>query len=446
MERAQQVQPNTLELQPHLAAKLDPVTSDTTTSVFQDKSTSPTGEDAVKSRRSPLPATVMLTLSNALGSWQVCNYGAEGGEGDWYLLLLPGVLLTLLPVADYTLDLNNISATIFPALLVTFWSVAMALLSEEQLGRWFTVFLSDAPYWKVYFLCIGLGLGSQPDDRTRDKSVGVEALVRLLLLAVSTFLTPTLISARISDKELATRSWDLAMETSLSMGVAQFGTWALQNVSLAPAVRPPSRSAVGGRRLHESWRRWRPQPPSPPWSPPDLDVLVDPSSRGGADDWHARVAGAASAQELRRGGVETVDIALGDELAALVLARFGPTCCARAWLLTASDAVLLAGTPACGLWGLSADDLLGACAGGQHGAAAGAVLRQLGRGGLCGVHVESLREAGLTLSRLAELGFGQRADVARVVDGDARALDEGELADKENRAPSWHGALWSAFW
>ena len=131
-----------------------------------------------------------------------------------------------------------------------------------------------------------------------------------------------------------------------------------------------------------------------------------------------------------------------------LLARFGATSCARAWLFAASDAVLLAGTPACGLWGLSADDLLGACAGGQHGAAAGEVLRQLGRGGLCGVHVESLREAGLTLSRLAELGFGQRADVARIVDGDVRALDEGELADKENYAPSpsWQGALWSAFW
>lgn len=122
-----------------------------------------------------------------------------------------------------------------------------------------------------------------------------------------------------------------------------------------------------------------------------------------------RDMGVADALTLRRMGYDPLYL-VDPSLCAEANAAFGAADVKHAFLSSASDAVCLAGSDAQQILGISAEELLDACAGASTEAFA--VLQQMPQGqALSGVQAETLLSTGLRAQRLLELGYS----VANVV-------------------------------
>lgn len=125
-----------------------------------------------------------------------------------------------------------------------------------------------------------------------------------------------------------------------------------------------------------------------------------------------KARGAKTASMMRQLGVDALHLCDADFCNECMLA-YGTQAVQDAFLLTAEDAVSLAGTPAMEMLNISTLQLLQQCAGFPGEALA--VLQQLPQGtALCGVPGQVLLDTGLRFASLRRVGYGLTAIVDQV--------------------------------
>ena len=113
--------------------------------------------------------------------------------------------------------------------------------------------------------------------------------------------------------------------------------------------------------------------------------------------------GAQSASELRRLGFSSLNLS-DPEFAMDICSCFGAEDVIESFLVSASDAVMIAGTEAQSTLGITPQQLLEACAGAP--CEASETLKQLPHGSLKGVDIKTVLDAGLRAPQLKNLGYG----------------------------------------
>jgi len=127
-------------------------------------------------------------------------------------------------------------------------------------------------------------------------------------------------------------------------------------------------------------------------------------------------------EDLLQLGFDSIDLANSASLSHQFVLSYGEHAVHQAFMRSARDAVIIAGTPAQAILGITTTDLMAACVGLVDEGVC--VLRLLGPGALLGVHASVLREGGIGGVQLAAAGHSA-LDTARDLYGDP---DEVSLA------------------